>query len=402
MSNITINIKPPVLTDYQKRIVNSDARFTVTEASTKVGKTFSHIWWLFKEAHTGKPGYNYWWVAPVYNQAEIAFKRMCRKVVNLQYYQINLSKLTITTPLNTTITFKSADNPDSLYGEDVYAFVFDEFSRAKEEAWHALRTTITYTNAKGKFIGNVVGKNWAYKLAIKAKAGLHDFEYHKVTAYDAVKAGILQQSEIDRAREELPARVFKMLYEAEISEVEGALWTWDLIENNRVQQCPELQRIVIPIDPAVTSDVNSDETGIIPVGKGVDGHYYILNDLSGIMSPSAWATKAISTYHDLKADRIIGEANNGGDMIEAVLRSIDKSISYKKVTATRGKVLRAEPIVSLYEKGLVHHVGILPGLEDQMIGWSATSGEKSPDRIDSLVWGLAELSTKSIPVDYFM
>jgi len=402
MSSIQINITPPKLTDYQKAIVNSSARFTVTEASTKVGKTFSHIWWLFREAHTGKQGYNYWWIAPIYNQAEIAFKRMLRKVGHLKEYQVNQSKLSITTPLQTVITFKSADNPDSLYGEDVYAFVFDEFSRAKEEAWHALRTTITYTHAKGKFIGNVVGKNWAWKMAQKAKSGMNDFEYHKITAYDAVKSGILSIEEIDRAREELPARIFKMLYEADITEVEGALWTWDLIDDNRVTTHPELQRIVIPIDPAVTSDSDSDETGIIPVGKGVDGHYYILGDLSGIMSPAGWATKAVTAYHDLKADRIIGEANNGGDMIEAVIRSVDKNISYKKVTATRGKVLRAEPIVSLYEKGLVHHVGTLPGLEDQMIGWSATDGNRSPDRIDSLVWGLTELSGSVVPVDYFM
>jgi phage terminase large subunit-like protein len=327
---------------------------------------------------------------------------MSRKVANKAGYQVNNSKLSITTPLKTVITFKTADNPDSLYGEDVYAFVFDEFSRAKEEAWHALRTTITYTNARGKFIGNVVGKNWASKMAQKAKKGMANFEYFKVTAYDGVAAGILKQSQIDEAREELPSRIFKMLYEAEISEVEGALWQWDLIENSRVLEAPEMARIVIPIDPSVTSDINSDETGIVPVGLGVDGHYYVLHDYSGIMSPSAWGAKVVTAYHDLKADRIIGEANNGGDMIEAIIRNIDKSVSYRKVTATRGKVLRAEPIVSLYERGLVHHVGNLNGLEDQMISWNATDGSKSPDRIDSLVWGLTELSQKPVVVDWII
>ena len=398
-----LTIIEPKLTSYQAAIIDSPARFTITEASTKVGKTFSHIWWLFKEAHTGKSGWNYWWIAPVYSQAKIAFNRMCRRVENKQGYDINISDLTIKTPLRTVITFKSADNYNSLYGEDVYSFVFDEFSRAKEEAWFALRTTITYTQAKGKFIGNVVGKNWAWNLAQKAKAGMDNFEYHKVTAYDAVDAGILNIQQIEQAKNELPARIFKMLYEAEVSEVEGALWTWELIENGRVLKAPEMQRIVIPIDPSVTSLATSDETGIIPVGKGVDGHYYVLHDYSGIMTPSAWAYKAVSAYHDLQADRIIGEANNGGDMIEAVIRNIDNTVSYKKVTATRGKVLRAEPIVSLYERGLVHHVGNLSGLEDQMISWNASSGEKSPDRIDSLVWGLTELSgvTGSFDNDLF-
>ena len=396
-----ITIKQNSLTGYQRAIVYSKARFTVTEASTKVGKTYSHMFWLFNESHAGASGYNYWWVAPIYSQAEIAFRRIQQWVVRYPEYTVNQSRLTITTPIGTTIAFKSADNPDSLYGEDVYAFVFDEFSRAKETAWHALRTTITYTGAKGKFIGNVVAKNWAWKLAQKARAGMDDFEYHRITAHDAVKEGILKQSEIDRAREELPTRIFKMLYEADITEIEGALWKWDDIENNRVQELPTMQRIVVAIDPAVTSLASSDETGIIVAGKGVDGNYYVIYDSSGIMTPSAWASRAVQLYNDHQADRVIGEANNGGDMIEAVLRSIDKTISYKKVTASRGKVLRAEPIVSLYEKGKVKHFRELPGLEDQMIGWSATSGDKSPDRVDALVWALHELSTGGANVDYF-
>lgn len=403
MTNVTVNIQAPNLTGYQKDILNSEARFTITEAATKVGKTFSHIYWLFKEAHKGKAGYNYWWIAPVYTQAEIAFKRMVRKVANKPLYQVNLSKLTITTPLQTVITFKSADNPDSLYGEDVYGFVFDEFSRAKETAWHALRTTITYTNAKGKFIGNVVGKNWAWKMAQKAKSKLDpNYEYHKVTAAEGVKAGILKQSEVDAAREELPKRVFKMLYEAEVSEIEGALWTYDLIESNRVFEHPEFQRVIIAIDPAVTSNKDSDETGIIAAAKGVDGHGYVLNDCSGIMTPNGWASVAVKEYHDRRADRVIGEVNNGGDLIETTLRNLDTSISYKSVHATRGKVIRAEPVVALYERGLIHHVGTHHGLEDQMTGWDAAQGEKSPDRVDALVWAFTELFPNPVAQDYYL
>jgi len=403
MPNATINIKSPKFADYQSAILNSTARFTITEASTKAGKTFSHIFWLFKEAHLGSNGWNYWWIAPIYSQAEIAFKRMQRKVAMLPQYIVNISKLSITTPIGTVLTFKSADNPDSLYGEDVYAFVFDEFSRAKEEAWFALRTTITYTNAKGKFIGNVVGKNWAYRIAQKAKSGVDtNYEYHKVTAYDAVKAGILKQEEVDAARIELPKRIFKMLYEAEIAEIEGALWSFELIEPYRVFELPELSRVVVAIDPAVTSKKESDETGIVVAAKGVDGHGYVLNDGSGTMTPNGWATEVVKLYHEYTADRAVGEVNNGGDLIENTLRNTDASISYKSVHATRGKVIRAEPIVALYERGLIHHYKTLHGLEDQMTGWDATNGDKSPDRVDALVWALTDLFINAPAEDFIL
>lgn len=214
-----ITIKPPRLTNYQKDILYCPERFTITEAATKCGKTFSHIYWLFEQAHKGKDGYNYWWVAPVYGQAEIAFNRMKRKVAKVAGYSINLSKLTITTPLGTVITFKTAQDPDNLFGEDVYAAVFDEFTRAKETAWHALRSTLTATKGKCKLIGNSKGKkNWGHKLGLKAKAGEPGYRYFKITAWDAVEAGILDREEVEQAQRDLPEVVFNELYLAEPSE----------------------------------------------------------------------------------------------------------------------------------------------------------------------------------------
>ena len=214
-----LKIVSPKLTSYQKDILDSDERFTITEAATKCGKTFSHIYWLFREAHKGKLGWNYWWVAPVYGQAEIAFNRMKAKIAGNAYYKINISKLTITTPIGTVIQFKSAENPDNLYGEDVYAAVFDEFTRAREEAWHALRSTLTATKAKCKLIGNAKGKkNWGYKLGAKARAGEKGYKYFRVTAYDAAKEGIIDFEEIEQAKRDLPEIVFKELYLAEPNE----------------------------------------------------------------------------------------------------------------------------------------------------------------------------------------
>lgn len=212
-----ITIVRPKLTNYQKAILDSPARFTLTEAGTKTGKTFSHLWWLFEKSHhPPKKGANYWWVAPVYSQAKIAFTRLRRVVAASSAYRINESELYIQTPQGSTIWFKSADKPDNLYGEDVCAAVFDEFTRAKEEAWIALRTTLEATNGPCKFIGNVKGKkNWGYQLGVKARAGERDLEYFKITAYDAIRENILTLEGVEQAQRMLPANAFKELYLAE-------------------------------------------------------------------------------------------------------------------------------------------------------------------------------------------
>jgi predicted phage terminase large subunit-like protein len=182
------------------------------------------------------------------------------------------------------------------------------------------------------------------------------------------------------------------LYGEVLEEVEGALWTRDIIESARVTKCPPLVRIVVGVDPAVTSGESSDETGIVVAGITADGHYYVLDDKTLRATPDAWARVAVNTYHEHKADRIVAETNNGGDMVTLLMRQVDSTVSVKKVTATRGKQLRAEPISSLYEQGRVHHVGYFAELEMQMCEWTPQSNE-SPDRLDALVWAITELNT---------
>ena len=228
-----ISIKRPKLTSYQKDFLYNPSRFTITEASTKVGKTFSHIWWLFEQAHAdyNKEGLNHWWVAPVYAQAEIAFKRMKAKVSKTGAYKINESKLTITTPLGTIMHFKSAQDPDNLYGEDVYSCVFDEAPRAKVEAFYALRSTLTSTRGKLKIIGNFGGaSNWVHHLKEKALSD-PEYAYYKITAWDAVKEGILEESEVKQAKKDLPDKIFKQLYEAEAQDCDDQIYSYDSICN---------------------------------------------------------------------------------------------------------------------------------------------------------------------------
>lgn len=220
-----MEVNKPNLTSYQKAILFCDARFTITEASTKVGKTHSHIIWLFGKAMEFEQanGKNYWWVAPVFSQSKIAFKRLRRNLVKYGVFSFNESNLIITCPNGAEIHFKSADNPDSLYGEDVYACVFDEAPRAKEEAWFALRSTLTATEAPCKLIGNFGGlSNWVHKLKEKSKSDPM-YAYFKVTCWDAVKAGILSLEEVEQAKKDLPTKIFKELYEAEASEDDGQL-----------------------------------------------------------------------------------------------------------------------------------------------------------------------------------
>ena len=157
-------------------------------------------------------------MAPVYQQAEIAFSRM-RTQSPQGFFKVNESKLRLTCPTGGIVEFKSADKPDNLYGDDVYWAVFDEFTRAKEDAWIALRTTLTATRGKCKFIGNVRGKkNWGYRLGVKARSGDPEYEYFKITAQDAVEAGILSAQEIIQAQKDLPEHAFKQLYLAEALE----------------------------------------------------------------------------------------------------------------------------------------------------------------------------------------
>lgn len=181
-----------------------------------------------------------------------------------------------------------------------------------------------------------------------------------------------------------------------LSDTPGALWQLDWLDRDRVSAAPEFKRIVVAIDPAVSISEGADETGIIVAGVAPDKQLYVLADLSGRYAPHEWARKAIDAYEHHRADRIIAEKNNGGDMVENTVRNLNQRVSFKAVHASRGKVVRAEPISALYEQRKVHHVGIFTALEDQMCAFTTDFDRSragySPDRVDALVWALTELS----------
>jgi predicted phage terminase large subunit-like protein len=185
-----------------------------------------------------------------------------------------------------------------------------------------------------------------------------------------------------------------------LEDVQGALWSRRVLDHCRVDKAPELAVVVVAIDPASTSGPEADDTGMIVAGLGVDGHGYVLDDRTCHIDPEAWARRAIQAYHAHKADRIIAEVNNGGDMVQTIIRTVDPNVPYKAVHASRGKQTRAEPVSALFgsidEDGQVvreprvHIVGSLPDLEDQLCLW-VPGEDDSPDRLDAMVWALTDL-----------
>jgi hypothetical protein len=214
----------PNLYPKQEEAIFDPKRISIIEASTKSGKTAGCIAWLTELAMSGKPGENFWWVAPVTPQCDIAFNRMMRGLPRqiITGYFSNPKKI-IFHHVDTTIWFKSGDHEDTLYGEDVHACVIDEASRLKAGAWYAIRTTLTATRGRLRIIGNVKGKkNWFYQLARRAEAGHPEMGYHRLTAYDAIQARVLAAEEIESARDSgMPEHVWRELYLAEASEDSG-------------------------------------------------------------------------------------------------------------------------------------------------------------------------------------
>jgi phage terminase large subunit-like protein len=280
----------------------------------------------------------------------------------------------------------TADEPERLRGKQHMKLWADElaswrYQEAWDQAMFGLRlgdnpqACVTTTPKPMKILKDLLGRD----DTVVARGSTYENRANLAAGFFT---DIIRQYEGTRlGRQELLAEI--------LDDVPGALWTRALLDDHRRGDLPDLKRVVIAIDPAVTATDDSDETGILVAGVDRAGEGYVFDDLSGRYSPDGWARRVSYAYHHREADRAVAEVNNGGDLVEATLRTVDKAISYKAVRATRGKYTRAEPIAALYEQGRVHHVGTFPELEDQMCTW--VPGEKSPDRLDALVWALTEL-----------
>jgi len=307
------------------------------------------------------------------------------------------SKRRLTFPNGSMATTFSADEPNRLRGPQFHWAICDELA-----AW---RFEATFDNL---LMGLRLGRDPRLAIAtmprpiplIRRLLNDPTCAITRGSTYEnaanlapAFLSAILQRYEgTQLGRQEIEGQVLEV--------IDGALWRREWIEQHRVTKAPELLRIVVAVDPAVTSTAASDETGIVVGGAamvGDDVHAFILDDVSMKASPDTWANQAVAAYHKHQADRIIAEVNNGGDLVEHTIRTVDPHVPVSAVRASRGKAVRAEPVTALYEQGRVHHVGAFRGLEDQMCGWTPLSAE-SPDRVDALVWCVHDLLIDNPPV----
>ncbi len=312
---------------------------------------------------------------------------------------------TVTWPNGSLAELYSGEKPGGLRGPQFHWAITDELAkwRRMQDTWDMLRfslrlgarpqTLITTTPTPAKLIKDLVADK---------RMGADGLPLVRVTrgsTYD--NAANLSADALDELRTKYEGtRLGRQELFGEILEDRpGALWTYANLDENRINdpaEVPTLERVVVAIDPPVTSGEDADECGIIAAGRGPHGHAYVLGDASERgLSPKQWAQKALRLYHDHGAGLIVAEANNGGEMISHVIRGEAPEVKVKLVHASKGKVTRAEPVSSLYEQGRVHHVGTFKALEDQMCDFTTDFDRDiagySPDRVDADVWAITEL-----------
>lgn len=303
------------------------------------------------------------------------------------------SKRRLTWPNGAVATLYNATEPDQLRGPQHDLAWGDELAKWQyaREAWDQLqfglrlgdhpRVCVTTTPRPIPLIREIMAD--ARTVTTRGKT--------------TDNAGNLAVSFMDQMRAKYEGtRLGRQELDGEIlDDVPGALWTRAMLERASAESLPEMARVVVAIDPSGTAGASDDgdEIGIVVAGRGVDGRGYVLEDLSCKLSPDAWARRAIEAYYRWGADRLVAERNFGGAMVASVIRTADRNVSYKEVTASRGKSARAEPVAALYEQGRISHVRGLADLEDQLtlMTMQGYAGEGSPDRVDAMVWALTEV-----------
>jgi phage terminase large subunit-like protein len=356
------------------------------------GKTRTGAEWIAHQA-ISQPNTRWAIIAPTFSDARdtcVEGESGVQSVLN-RYRQIhswNRSMGELRLRNGSRIKLFSADEPERLRGPQHHGAWCDELAAWRyDEAWDQLmfglrlgerpQTVVTTTPKPRRLVKSLLSREG---VAITRGS---TFENEK-NLYETALMGLRARYEGTRiGRQELMGEL--------LTDVEGALWTLSMIDELRVEKEPEnLIQIVVAIDPAVTANENSDETGIIIAGRDAQGEGYVLADYSMKASPLEWAHRVIDAFDQYEANTVVVEVNNGGDMIPTVLRQVRPTLPIKEVRATRGKKLRAEPIAAMYEQGRIHHVGVFEKLEDQMTTWTVDD-PKSPDRLDALVWAMTSL-----------
>lgn len=301
---------------------------------------------------------------------------------------------------------KTAWNADSLRGDYADELILDEWQLMNEDAWGLIgapmlldnngNSTFVYTppSLHSRSVSKADDPQHAAKLFKKAKElSKTQPERWATFHFSSMDNPHISREALDEISSDMTALAYRMEILAEdIDEAPGALWTRKTLDENRVRVSPQqLAKVVVAVDPSVST--NGDAAGIIVAGK-LGEHGYVLEDCTVQGSPLVWARAAVDAYHRHKANLIVAEKNQGGEMVELTIRQADKDVPIRLVHAARGKIVRAEPVAAKYEKGLVHHVGSFPLLEDELCLY--LPGDPSPNRLDALVWAMTDLMTESV------
>lgn len=387
-----VRIQLPSPHDGQREVRAEARRFNVVACGRRWGKT---TWGVDRAVNGILKGWPVGWFAPSYKYVQEVWRTVDR-VLSPIVTMSNAQERRMEFRTGGTFEVWSFANDDEPGQSRAYqrAIIDEAGIIAKQQpdfietGWQeAIRPTLADYEGDAWFLSTPKGKNAFYEL-YQWGAGDKREEWISWRMPTWTNPHI-PKKEIAAMERDMTRRKYQQEVAAEfLDEVEGALWTWDLINGTRAQEHPDLQRIVVGVDPA---GGGPDEVGIVACGRSVDGDAYVLEDASLRGSPNTWAEAVASAYRRHEADRVVAEKNFGGDMVESTLRTADANLPVSVISASRGKQQRAEPVAALYEQGKVHHDGRHDKLEDQMTTWDPAESGSSPDRVDALVWALTEL-----------
>lgn len=401
MQTLTINLPKP----HQKQtdFIQSPAPRKIIRAGRRGGKTVGVTILAVEKFLQGK---RILYAAPTQEQVDrfwVSATRALQEPIDAGVFYKNETKHIIELANSEQrIRAKTAWNADSLRGDYADILIMDEFQLIAEDAWNTVGAPmLADNNGAAIFIytppslhSRSVSKAQDPQNAAKMfKRALADttgrWQAFNFTSYDNP---YISKEALDDLAHDMTSVAYRMEIMAEdLNEAPGALWRRDDIDRARVIKAPELDMVVVGVDPSATA--GGDEAGIITAGRK-DDEYYTLADDSIQGSPQVWATAAVTAYHKHQANAIIAEDNNGGEMVEAVIKQVDPSVIVKRVHASRGKATRAEPVAAISEQGRDHHVGTFPQLEDELCLWMP--GDTSPNRLDAKVWAITELMKKAV------
>ncbi len=415
---ITVKLRNPAGHPGQERICYSTKKRIIVRAGRRGGKTSASaikaVMSFLGDSARGIPPKRVLYAAPTIDQVRKFWEEVKRALHEGLAYKVYYKNETnhIIEPFGTPpvmpgerprqprIRAKTAFNAETLRGDFADVLILDEYQLMDETAWTEVGAPMLMDN-NGDVIFIYTPPSLESRSASKARDPQHAAKMYREHKDDPLWECIhfasrenphISEEGIEEASKNMTALAYRQEILAEdTEEIPGALWTRKIIEDSRVKSVPcEMRRIVIGVDPA---GGNLTETGIVTAGEGADGHYYVLQDDSmKAARPKDWATTAIRAYYAFLADRIIGERNFGGDMIASTLQNVDENVSYQDVVSSRGKLLRAEPILALFQQKKMHLVGNFTELEEEMCSYCAEPGQKSPNRLDAMVFAATELS----------